>query len=680
MKRKALEERNDDCPPLNQLWDDHFRCSMCFQRFKTEHNARNHINSAVRSSSACANAVALRGSLDLSNPRGNIGGNAKFLPVYGPALDASTQGVQAWTAQPRNSSQPVSFLPDPSPRHSLEAPPSPPEMSEDASLQDHNPSNPELSAPALQAPVTSWQWNMQAFTSLLVYLRTELFSGLSSPLGSFTSSDFRKLAFESTEKTVYSPSVIPMEGYNVGPNVYPFHKHSTSGLFAFAEATQMTRSEKTLLSFCNKYNLSVDCFNELLRMIKDLSFKPEEIKHKNIQQYRTEMKKNIPDTFEYTSCDIEIGSWYEQKKLLVDDRGQPIQLTYRNAWRGLLNQWSDRSLAGKIYIAPRPNFRDGERIYSNFGDSLVFQLMQETVGKDNCAACALFASDEAIVHGSLTLYPILCCLANLHEDLRSKGSPYWFVVAYVPSVKSEACKNFFTDDLKSSMSRMRQEDLQREIMDFAVRKVLEGMDEIMEHGALTVDCNGDRRIAVPRVVGWLADGAEIPRLVHMAPYTCHICDRPKDLNHVPGWTDSDKLVTKDEIVKHIENVRKTHWDFDKNCIKTGHIQLAENELKQKRLQLSLISPLSGPLWFIPYFEPGQMVSRHGLRIHTHTHTCMQTDIHTPRIERIERIHIYHDTYIHTFIRYTYVHRYIRHTCIQTYIHAYMHACMHATFF
>ena len=587
-------------------WSLPFRCSQCRHPFKTEAYVRSHITKCRSKGGACSNATDLRGFSDLT--RGGIRGQVSYLELEGPFPEPPAELKDPFrsSAGAANTGEykPVSFVRD-------SADPDPPE--------GEGGSQPSAAPPPTQAQSSATiTWTLQAFQGILKHLRAQLFSSLpQSPLGNLQSPTnaqlFNKLVCTQPAGVLYSPKIFQKEGDNslfagVDSTVFPFAEQRLHDLSAFKETTGLNYTETRVLQFCRETNMSVEASNNLLNMLKDENFKTTDIRHNNIQQYRSQIRRNIPDTFEYQTCDIEIGSWYEGKRRLVDDEGNPIQLVYRNAWRGLLNQWSDPKLKGKVYIAPKPNFRDGKRMYSNFGDSIMFQHMQETVKEGSCAACALFASDEAVVHGSLTLYPILCCLANIHEDLRAKGSPYWFVVAYVPSVHSRAVKDFFWGHIREDQRRMRMEDFQREILDLAIRRILEGMEEIMEHGASTIDCNGDARITVPRVVGWLADGAEIPRLTHMAPLTCHICTRPKERNSEIGWQDSDAICSQEEIVAAIEKARRDHYDFENNRIKQSHMGAAETDLLKVRLQLSIISPLSGPLWFIPYFDPTQMVS------------------------------------------------------------------------
>jgi hypothetical protein len=66
------------------------------------------------------------------------------------------------------------------------------------------------------------------------------------------------------------------------------------------------------------------------------------------------------------------------------------------------------------------------------------------------------------------------CLANLHEDLRSKGAPYWFPVAYVPCVKTRQVSQFLDKhvfqpkDPKTGFHvypNVTEETVQREILD-----------------------------------------------------------------------------------------------------------------------------------------------------------------------------------------------------------------------
>jgi hypothetical protein len=72
---------------------------------------------------------------------------------------------------------------------------------------------------------------------------------------------------------------------------------------------------------------------------------------------------------------VSVCTSFETKLKLVDCLGEPIKIIYRNPFDVLFRQWSDPELRGKIYVHLTPLFVNGQRMFSNFGNCNVCDVI-----------------------------------------------------------------------------------------------------------------------------------------------------------------------------------------------------------------------------------------------------------------------------------------------------------------
>lgn len=136
---------------------------------------------------------------------------------------------------------------------------------------------------------------------------------------------------------------------------------------------------------------------------------------------------------------------------------------------------------------------------------------------------------------------------------------------------------------------------------------------IMQEGVLCQDNEGNHRQVVPFVAGWLADGAEIPRLTHTPapPHgICHICTRPNLGLGQAGILPEDELRTCEQVNVCRSSVQSECWDFEKACVKKGSKGRAEKGLSNVGLQPSALAPTAAPIYRIFRFMPSMQVCMH----------------------------------------------------------------------
>jgi hypothetical protein len=213
-------------------------------------------------------------------------------------------------------------------------------------------------------------WDSKSIQHLMSHIRHFIF------LPSQEQVPVETLTYEAlvSQPTVYAPKVFTDAEVNAkleeSPSLVHFSREEASLVAQMREAAQLSQCEAAVVKFITGHGLSEKCGDDLLQMLRSPPFSHPDISHDFFRTYKTHVRGSIPSnsTYAFKTAEVFVGKSFENKLKLVDHLGQPIKIVYRNPFNILMRHWMDPMLKGKIYLYPQPQFLDGQRMFSNFGN------------------------------------------------------------------------------------------------------------------------------------------------------------------------------------------------------------------------------------------------------------------------------------------------------------------------
>ncbi|KAG8738804.1 hypothetical protein FRC10_006456 [Ceratobasidium sp. 414] len=214
--------------------------------------------------------------------------------------------------------------------------------------------------------------------------------------------------------------------------------------------------------------------------------------------------------------------------------------------------------AGKMSFTPEMHYDSDNttRLYENPWTADDWNERQKTLPIGMTLGGILVASDStqlSMHSGDVAAHAVYISLANLDQATRaSTGENAWILVAYIP-------KSQFTDVM--STMRHRPKAVRDKILGVLNRRLFHRCMEVITRPLRrsephnVVDPEGDIRLVLYELVGYIADLEEQWLIAGLGGLTCPHCTR--DANHL-GDLESGSPRTPADILHHIRKIKKDY--------------------------------------------------------------------------------------------------------------------------
>jgi hypothetical protein len=328
----------------------------------------------------------------------------------------------------------------------------------------------------------------------------------------------------------------------------PDHIDNIAGSSSILPLPSLSKLELSLMELVLKYDLSSECGNDILRVIKASRETDSSREVENCRQIRTLKRsfdtyyfnKHGADTAKMKTIDIKIGTSSDQQKV-------SFNFCYEDPKILIEELLSDSSIVNPgSFFREYLNNTDGEgnHVYEEFVSGSWFKDAQSKVrnhfGNSVSVLPILLFSDETTINNwrSRSVKPIVMSIGNFSLSARDRTASRK-LLGYFPSI-TKVLSTLGESKLSTDATRQLKRDLYQSVW----RTLLREIECLTEEGPLTIELPNKmgRFEYVPVVACFIGDIPEREKVMNsigsfQAEMPCMICAVPKAaiLNFQKQW-------------------------------------------------------------------------------------------------------------------------------------------------